>query len=91
MKTEPTTKRTNGVADLLDHWKVWIWIRGSGVIHVLSRTEPVIKYRFYKAYDEMIGMEMDVITGTEHGDTIGFIDWSEVGAVSWRFCPERLA
>lgn len=32
-------------------------------------------------------LEMNIIEGAEFGDSIGFIDWKEVGAVSWRFCP----
>lgn len=32
-------------------------------------------------------LEMSVIEGAEFGDSIGFIDWKEVSAVSWRFSP----
>jgi len=32
---------------------------------------------------------MVCITGTEHGDTIGFIDWLEVSAASWRFAQSE--
>lgn len=27
---------------------------------------------------------LDIVEGTGHGDTIGYIDWSEVVAVTWR-------
>jgi hypothetical protein len=34
---------------------------------------------------------MDLIEGTEHGDNIGYINWSAVTAVTARFVPERPA
>lgn len=90
MKTElpknQTTRRANHTADdLPDHWKVRIWIKGSGVMHVLSRTEPAVDAN----NGRVLAIEMDIITGTEHGDTIGFVCFDEVAAVSWRFCEHK--
>jgi hypothetical protein len=45
------------------------------MIHLTSSTEPG------RIYD----VAMDLMTaGTECGDTIGFIDWSVVVALTWR-------
>lgn len=77
-----TPKRANDT-NLPPHWKVRIWIKGSGILHVLSRIEPTVE-----SENGVIRIvKMEYITGTEHGDTVGFIDWSEVAAVTWRFAP----
>jgi hypothetical protein len=60
-------------------WRVRITLRG-GMIHVARRTRPVVHLRAGRAVD----VEMEVISGTELGDEIGFIDWSEVTAVTRR-------
>lgn len=70
-------------SDLPDHWKVRIAIKRCGCIHVASKTEPV-KTSFG---DGTPYVKFEAIDGTEHGDTIGMIDWREVALVSWRFTP----
>jgi hypothetical protein len=65
-------------SNLPPHWKIRIHIRGSGIIHAISETEP----RVHGA-----GLDWTPITGTEHGDTIGHLDWSDVAAATWRFAP----
>jgi hypothetical protein len=75
-------KRANDLNNM-PCWKVRICMRGGPLIHLLSKTEPVVLVQDGRI--EMI--VMDLITGTEHGDTLGFIDWSEIKAVSWRFAP----
>ena len=56
-------------------------MRRAGVLHVASRTEPAVEF----ANGAVQGVKMECITGTERGDTVGFIDWAEVAAVTWRF------
>jgi hypothetical protein len=83
-KTETMTspKRANDM-NVLPCWKVRICLRGGVIIHVLSKTEPMIEH----ANGEIIGAKLDYIHDTEHGDTIGFICWKDVAAVSWRNAP----
>jgi hypothetical protein len=61
-------------------WKVRIWLRGAGVIHVLSCTKPVVESRNGIVLD----VQLSIIEDTEHGDSIDFIDWREVSAITYR-------
>lgn len=63
------------------HWKVRINIARCGVTHLISRTEPKALWED----GHISGVDMNLITGTEYGDTIGYIDWREVVAVTWRW------
>jgi hypothetical protein len=78
----PKPKRANDT-NLSAHWKVRIWMRGAGILHVLSKIEPRVSY----VDGTILTVEIDYITDTEHGDTVGFIDWTEVGALTWRYAP----
>ena len=61
-------------------WRVRVCLPGS-IIHLTSSTEPVVRMFNGRIYD----VAMDLITvGTECGDTIGFIDWPAVVALTWR-------
>lgn len=62
-------------------YKVRIVI-GTALIHVLSRTVPVV--RLDGVGSGIASVSMEVIEGTEHGDSIGWIQWSDVRAVTWR-------
>jgi len=75
-------KRANNT-NLPPHWKVRICLRHAAILHVLCETEPIVR----EENGVIQNVEIEYITGTEHGDTIGFIDWREVGAISWRFAP----
>lgn len=75
-------KRANDL-NLCPCWKVRIYFRGAGMLHVLSKSVPVCFYTDGKLSD--VGMV--VIDDTEHGDSIGYIDWSAVAAVTWRYAP----
>ena len=66
--------------NLPPHWKIRIHVRGSGIIHAISATEPVV---------HTVGLDWTPITGTEHGDTIGFLDWNDVSAATWRFADDQ--
>ena len=75
-------KRAND-SNLCAHWKVRIWIKGCGILHVISKTEPIVS----SCASGVESVALDYITDTEHGDTVGYIDWREVGAVTWRYAP----
>lgn len=64
----------------LECFKVRVVV-GTTVLHFLSRTAPAVEY-----YDEggAYVASWDLIEGTDHGDTCGFIDWSAVKAITWR-------
>lgn len=64
-------------------YKVRIFI-GGGTIFVISETEP--KVQIDKG--SIRGLEWKPIFGSEHGDTLGFIRWEEVSAISWRKAEE---
>lgn len=68
------------------HWKVRVHLP-SGIVHLISRTEPVVLWRYGEPGDQPRGLEIDPILDTEHGDTAGFINWREVIAITWRFAP----
>jgi len=62
-------------------WKVRVHMRGSGMIHVLSRTEPEVELGVTGLVGQLC---WEPIVDTAHGDTIGYINWDEVSAVTWR-------
>jgi len=62
-------------------WRVRLFMRGGGVIHLLSHIEPEVEH----SCGQIVHIIFDPINSSEHSDTIGFIDWKEVAAVSWRF------
>lgn len=72
--------------NLPTHWKLRIYVRGTGIIHACSLTEPVVT-------KEITGQISDVtftpLDSPEHSDRIGFIDWKDVAAISWRLEPKE--
>jgi len=62
-------------------WKVRISMRGGGLLHMLSKTEPTADI---DNNGNLKSLAMEPVTDTEHGDTLGFIDLKEVAAISWR-------
>ena len=86
------TKKPLAEKTLPDHWKIRIFIRGAGLIHVASRTEPNVM----RGVDgRLLGIEADYLPDPSATDKVAEIDWNEVSAISWRFCPadkpERLS
>lgn len=75
----------------LPHWKVRIAMRGGHAIHVLSATKPGVRTIIEGEAVIIDNVMMEPIENTEHGDTLGFIDWREVAAVSWRFAPPKIS
>jgi hypothetical protein len=72
--------KTSANSNIPEGFKVRIFLPGA-VIHVLTASEPQI---IRDEQDRIISAHLDIIPNTEHGDSIGFIDWSAVIAVSWR-------
>ena len=60
-----------------DHYKVRVVISGAAVLHLASATEPLC--------DEQGQWHAEWLADSEKGDTVGFIDWSAVSAVTWRW------
>tara|TARA_B100001105_G_scaffold236652_1_gene212595 strand:+ start:2835 stop:3005 length:171 start_codon:yes stop_codon:yes gene_type:complete len=56
------------------------------MLHFLAKTEPVV----VRDGAALMDVRMDCITDTEHGDALGFIDWTSVSAVTWRYAPLAL-
>lgn len=67
-----------------DYWKVRLAIAG-GLIHVASRTQPKVVLD----HGRLVQVEMDLLEGPQYGDTIGYIDWTAVKAVTWRQTKTR--
>jgi hypothetical protein len=65
------------------HWKVRVVLPGA-VLHFASQTEPKVG-RSTPTGDRWVAA--DWIDGPDYGDTIGFIDWQSVKAVTWRWSP----
>lgn len=69
------------------HYKIRLIFRGGAMIHLASSTTPLWVGRQFIVGEGMtnMGLEWDPIE--ELGDTVGYIDWDEVAAVSWRWHP----
>ena len=74
--TKPKSADQCGIGE---YYKVRLHLPG-GVMHLASSIEPKVHMRNGRVAD----VELDLIIDTEHGDTIGFIDWGVVTAVAWR-------
>jgi hypothetical protein len=61
-------------------WKVRVVVPNA-VLHVLSRTEPKV---LIAADGRIASVDWDPVSGHNDGDTIGYVQWSAVTAVSWR-------
>ena len=61
-------------------WRVRVCLP-SALLHMTSLIEPVMHMRDGR----VVGVDMKLLTdGPDSGDTIGFIDWAVVTAVTWR-------
>lgn len=74
-----TKAKTEDECCIGPYWKVRVCLPGN-ILHFASRTKPIMRLSAGRVSD----VDMDLITGTEHGDSIGFIDWPAVLAVTWR-------
>ena len=70
---------------LKPHYKVRVVIPGA-ILHIASwdepHQEPVDPHMRFTGPKKWVA---DWIKDGEYGDTIGFIDWSEVRAITWRW------
>lgn len=66
---------------LTSHFEVRLVLVGA-IVHLASRTEPV---PMLDDAGRLVGVTTDTITDPAYGDTLGYIDWSAVTAVSWRW------
>jgi hypothetical protein len=73
--TKPNAATERGLSP---HYKVRVVLPGA-ILHLASRTEP-------KAEPGQM-VKGDWIVGPDYGDTIGFVDWTKVIAVTWRYAP----
>lgn len=62
------------------HWKVRIGFRG-GFLWLASEIEPVLHFG---DDGKPSGIDAEWITEPHYGDTIAYLEWSEVVAVAWR-------
>jgi hypothetical protein len=84
--TKPVSASDRG---LKPHYKVRVVVSGS-ILHLACWTEPkVIRDNAHMPFFEVgkiATVEADWIKDGEYGDTLGYIDWEAVSAVSWRWC-----
>jgi hypothetical protein len=64
---------------LQPHFKVRVVVPGA-LLHLASWSEPTI------GADHVVTADW-IRDDPEYGDTIGFIEWDHVVAVTWRFAP----
>jgi hypothetical protein len=60
------------------HYKVRVVFPGGAILHLAARNEPT---------QTPDGWHADWIDDHRYGDTIGFIEWRHVSAVTWRWSP----
>jgi hypothetical protein len=68
---------------LESHYKVRVVISGA-ILHLASWNEPRVTYSD-DSNDYVKKVTAEWINDPAYGDTIGYIDWPEVRAVTWRF------
>lgn len=77
--TKPIKASEHG---LEPHYKVRVVIDGA-LLHLASRDEP---HEDHDPYDGGAAFwAADWIADPRYGDTIGFINWSQVAAITWRW------
>lgn len=59
------------------HYKVRVVLPGA-LLHLASKDEPA---------ETLDGWQADWIRDHRYGDTVGFIDWNQVTAITWRWSP----
>jgi len=77
--TKPITATEQG---LEPHWKLRVVLPGA-LLHLASSTEPEI----YPDSGGLESMVADWIDDHAYGDTLGYLDWTQVIAVTWRYSP----
>lgn len=67
---------------LKPHFKIRVVFRGGGMIHLAAWNEPTPNT---KPAGPGTYWHAEWINDPAYGDTIGFLDWSAVAAVTWRW------
>ena len=87
--TKPISAAEQG---LKSHYKVRVVVSGA-ILHLASWTEPEISHSWGTVNDQKVyeveGEGLRVMAGWindhQYGDTLGYIDWREVSAITWRW------
>ena len=81
-----TTRAKASDRGLKPHYKVRVVLPGA-ILHLCSWTQPQLHYTWQQGAVTVSSadVEADWIDDRGYGDTIGFIDWSEVAAITWRW------
>jgi hypothetical protein len=66
------------------YWSVRVVIN-NGLIYLASRTEPRLSFDNNR---KIIGVSADWLSDPFWGDTLGYINWRAVDAVTWRWTTE---
>lgn len=66
---------------LQPHYKVRVVLSGA-IVHLATATEPD---PVLDADGSLLTVRLDEIDDPAYGDTLGYIDWRAVSAVSWRW------
>jgi hypothetical protein len=78
--TRKEIKMTEITKEPTPAWRVRVCLPGS-ILHLTSLTEPAVHMHNGRIGD--VSMKL-VTSGPDSGDTVGFIDWSAVVALTWR-------
>ena len=73
------TKRTVSYPDD-EHFKVRVVVPNA-LLHLVSTDEPTVTY----AGDRIVHVEARWLDDPDKGDTLGFIHWPSVTAITWRW------
>lgn len=62
--------------------KVRVALTSGAILHLVARGEPEI----VRGEDHLVRVDADWVVGADvdAGDTLGYIDWPQVVAVTWR-------
>jgi hypothetical protein len=71
--------------ELAPHYKITIALPG-GLLHVASWNLPLVNHdTWLTGMDKITGVDADWILDSDYGEAIGWIDWSAVQAITWRW------
>ena len=81
MRNEPDMRTSKPSPSLQPHYKVRL-VHPGAILHLASWHEPETRL---DAIDAAQIVDADWIADPRYGDTIGFIDWDKVIALTWRY------
>lgn len=77
-------RTTSDQAGLTPHYRVQVAL-SDVLLHFASWSPPVLQYQM----GELVDVSADWITDSDYGDTIGYIDWTAVTDVTWRYSAKN--